>query len=79
MLKPLFPRFKKCPTCGSRRIKVVHGDYRTTARGKPIVVRDVKRHECPVCGEILLGYEAMKSIEARRFAKRKERRMAHPA
>jgi YgiT-type zinc finger domain-containing protein len=73
------PVFKKCPSCGSRRIKRVRGDYCTTARGKPIVVSRVSRHECPACGEVLLDYEAVKRIERRRFAPRKSRRVARPA
>lgn len=71
------PLFKKCPTCGSRKIKLVGGNYRTTARGKPIVVPGVRRHECPVCGEVLLDYDAVKKIERRRFANRKPRGLAH--
>ncbi len=68
------PHFKKCPTCGSPKIKLVRGNYRTSARGKPITVSNVQRHECPACGEILLDYDAMKKIEFCRFAKRKPRR-----
>lgn len=70
------PSFKKCPSCGSRKIKLVRGDYRTTARGKPITVRGVSRHECPICGEVLLDYDAVKKIELRRFAARRPRRLA---
>ena len=73
------PVFKKCPSCGSRRIKRVSGDYRTTARGKRIVVHGVSRHECPACGEVLLDYDAVKKIERRRFAPRRTRRVARPA
>lgn len=70
------PVFKKCPSCGSRKIKLVEGDYPTTARGKRIVVPDVRRHECPDCGEVLLDYEAVKQIESRRFSSRKRRQLA---
>jgi YgiT-type zinc finger domain-containing protein len=70
------PVFKKCPTCGSRRIKLVEGDYSTAARGKVVVVHDVRRHECPACGEVLLDYEAVKQIEERRLTARKPRRLA---
>jgi YgiT-type zinc finger domain-containing protein len=65
-----------CPTCGSRKIKVVEGDYATTSRGKLIVVPSVRRHECPACREMLFDYEAMKQIEARRFSARKLRKLA---
>lgn len=70
------PVFKKCPTCASRRIKLVEGDYITTARSKRIVIPNVRRHECPACGEVLLDYEAVKQIEARRFSSRKLREIA---
>jgi YgiT-type zinc finger domain-containing protein len=69
-------KFKQCPTCGSRKIKVIEGDYPTTRRGRPIVVLNVRRHECPACGEVLFDYEAMKQIEARRFSARKLRELA---
>ena len=67
------PDFKQCPTCGSRKIKLVTGDFLTTARGKRIVISDVRRHECPACGEVLLDYESVKTIEAHRFPRRKLR------
>ncbi|MBI5762795.1 MAG: YgiT-type zinc finger protein [Planctomycetes bacterium] len=70
------PQFKKCPTCGSTKIGLVRGNYQTTARGKPIVVANVRRHECSNCGEVLLDYEAVKKIELRRSAKRKLRQRA---
>jgi len=60
------PTFKTCPTCGSRKIKLATGDYRTTTRGRSIVIPDVRRHECPTCGEILLDYEAVQQIEEAR-------------
>lgn len=68
IIKPIVnaPHFKKCPTCGSPKIKLVRGNYRTMAREKPITVSNVQRHECPACGEILLDYDAMKKIELRR-------------
>ncbi len=73
------PVFKKCPSCGSRKIKLVEGDYFTTARGKQIVIPNVRRHECSACGEILLDYEAVKQIEACRFPARRLRQSAQLA
>ncbi|MEI8197583.1 MAG: YgiT-type zinc finger protein [Phycisphaerae bacterium] len=64
------PTFKTCPTCGSRKIKLTEGNYTTTCRGNRIVVRNVRRHECPTCGEVLLDFEAMEQIEAARLGKR---------
>jgi YgiT-type zinc finger domain-containing protein len=67
------PVFKKCPTCGSRKIKLIEGNYSTSARGKKITIPNIRRHECPACGEVLLDYNAVKQIESRRFSARKLR------
>jgi len=40
---------------------------------------NVRRYECPACGEVLLDYEATKQIEAKRFAPAKPRRFARTA
>jgi YgiT-type zinc finger domain-containing protein len=79
MHSPLRPIFKKCPTCGSRRIKLVEGNYPTSVKGKSIVIRNVRRHQCPVCGEVLLDYEAVKQIEARRLGAKKLKQLARMA
>ncbi len=76
MTKHNGPHFKKCPTCGSAKVCLVEGKYQTTARGKRIIVANVRRHECSHCGEVLLDYDAVKKIELCRFAKRKPRRRA---
>jgi YgiT-type zinc finger domain-containing protein len=70
------PNFKRCPTCGSRKIKLVERDYATTAKGRQIIVPNVRRHECPVCGEVLLDYDAVKQIEMRRLPSAKSRQLA---
>jgi YgiT-type zinc finger domain-containing protein len=57
---------KTCPTCGSKRIRVVRKDYHGRYKGKAYVARDVEYHECPQCGEKLFGSEAMKKIESSR-------------
>jgi len=69
------PVFRRCPSCGSRGIALVESDYATTARGKRLVVPDVRRHECPACGEVLLDYEAVKQVEAVRRPWRKRREL----
>ena len=67
------PIFKKCLNCGSGKIRLVESDYTTTAGQKNILVPNVRRHECPACGEVLLDYEAVKQIESYRFPIRKMR------
>lgn len=68
------PTLAKCPTCGSRKLKLICGDYRTRSRGRPIVVPDVERQDCAVCGEVLLDCSAMERIEAFRHEKRRPAR-----
>ena len=67
-------KISKCPTCGSRKIRLVRGEYRGSFRGKPYIARNVAYHHCPVCGEQLFGPEAMRQIEAAR--PRRRRRVA---
>lgn len=78
-MNPKRPLFKRCPSCGSRKIKLVNGAHRTQVRGKRDAVPGIRRHERPACGEVLLDYEAVKKIERRRFAPRKTRRLARTA
>jgi YgiT-type zinc finger domain-containing protein len=60
------PIFKKCPTCGSKRIKLVNTDYSLETQSKVFVVPKLERYECPACGEILFDYDAMKRLELAR-------------
>lgn len=60
----MFPISKTCPTCGSKRIALVRTDYRTSVRGRPVVVKDLERQECPVCGEVLFDRAAMKRMQS---------------
>ena len=60
----MYPIAKTCPTCGSRRIKIVRSDYPTTVRGRRVIVPDLERQECPNCGEILFDRSAMRKIQS---------------
>jgi YgiT-type zinc finger domain-containing protein len=68
----MYPIAKECPTCGSRRIRVIRSDYRTLVHGKQTLIRDLERQECPVCGEVLFDRSAMKKIESSRAIKKKQ-------
>ena len=57
-------RISRCPTCGSRRIKLVRRDWQDSAAGETYTVRGLEFHECPDCGEKLYSPEAMRKIEA---------------
>jgi YgiT-type zinc finger domain-containing protein len=57
---------RRCPTCGSTRIRTVVNDYRTHVHGEEVVVPDLERHECPDCDEVLFGPAAMRRMESYR-------------
>jgi len=69
-------KIKTCPTCGSRKIRLVTRDYRGNFRGKPYVAHSVPCHECLSCGEMLFGPEAMRQIELSRPVTKRKRRVA---
>ena len=50
---------RRCPTCGSDRIRNVVDNYRTRVQGEEIVIPGLERDECPACGEVLFSPEAM--------------------
>ncbi len=56
----MYPIAKTCPTCGSRKIKVVCSNYATSVRGRAVVIPKLEREECPDCGEILFDRAAMR-------------------
>ena len=57
---------KRCPTCGSSRIRKVRKTVRRTARGRAFSVPCLVFHECLSCGEQVFSPHAMEKIEARR-------------
>jgi YgiT-type zinc finger domain-containing protein len=71
----MHPIPKKCPTCGSGKIKVVHSDYVARVGGHEVVVPRLERQECPNCGEVLFDCAAMERLEALRPKNR--RRASH--
>ena len=57
---------KTCPTCGSKRIRRVKRDIKSTRGGEPYVAHHIEIEECPNCGERLFSPEALDQIAARR-------------
>jgi len=57
---------RRCPTCGSARIRRVVGDYRTRVQAAEVVVPVLERDECPDCGEVLFSPAAMRRMESYR-------------
>jgi YgiT-type zinc finger domain-containing protein len=58
------PKAKTCPTCESTEIRTIRSDYPATVRGRQVVIPDLERQECPVCGEVLFDRAAMKKIQS---------------
>ena len=52
-----------CPTCGSRKIKLVRRNSTRSYKGKPYTVPNLEFYECPDCGERLYDRDAMRKIE----------------
>lgn len=57
-------KITRCPTCGSRKIKLVRRDWTDEVAGKRYTVPNLDFYECPNCGEKLYDQEAMRKIEA---------------
>jgi YgiT-type zinc finger domain-containing protein len=57
---------RTCPTCGSKRIRLVRRNMTRTFLGETYRVPSVPIHECPDCGEKLYGREAMHKLESYR-------------
>jgi YgiT-type zinc finger domain-containing protein len=57
-------RITKCPTCGSRKVKKVHRNWKGSYRGQSYVVPALEFYECPDCGEEIYDRDAMRKIEA---------------
>jgi len=53
-----------CPTCGSRKIRLVKRDWTDEFEGQRYTVPNLSFHECPDCGERLYDRDAMRKIEA---------------
>lgn len=54
----------RCPTCDSRKIKLVCKDITHTFKGQTYTVPAVEYYECPSCGEHVYDRDAMRKIES---------------
>lgn len=59
---------RKCPTCGSRKIRRVRRDVTIDVGPIHFVTPAVEFDECPACGEQLFDLAAMEKIESHRPA-----------
>jgi YgiT-type zinc finger domain-containing protein len=53
-------------------MRTIRSDFRTRAQGEAVLIPRLERDECPNCGEILFGPQAMRRIEG--FRKKSLRR-----
>jgi len=67
---------RRCPTCGSRRIRRQTVTVRATVRGKSATVPGLELEVCPECGEKLFDREASRRMEERFLPKRRGRSAA---
>lgn len=54
---------KRCPTCGSTKIRKVKRDWRGQYHGRSYSVASLSFFECPACGERVYDRKAMHRIE----------------
>ena len=55
---------KKCPACGSQKIKKVKNNFEGTADGIKYTVSSLEYYECPDCKEKVYDINSMRKIEA---------------
>jgi len=54
----------RCPTCGSRNIKLVCKEITRTFKWQTYTVPAIEYYECPSCGEHVYDRDAMRKIES---------------
>jgi YgiT-type zinc finger domain-containing protein len=70
---------RRCPTCGSDKIKKVRRNWTDDVEGKVYAVPDLEFYECPICQEHVFDRDAMRRIEAHSPAFSRTRRMKRSA
>ena len=61
----------ECPTCGSRKIRVMKRDLEFVHRGQKIIVPQVECEECQSCGEVITDYAANQYIDSIVFGQKR--------
>jgi len=67
---------RRCPTCGSRRIRRETVTVKATVRRKAAEVPNLQLEVCSDCGEKLFDLEASRRMEERFLPKRRSRSAA---
>lgn len=67
---------RRCPTCGSRRIRRQTVAIVATVRGRKAEVPDLELEVCPECGEKLFDLEASRRMEEQFLPRRRRAAVA---
>ncbi len=67
---------RRCPTCGSRRIRRETVTVKATVRRKTAEVPNLQLEVCSDCGEKLFDLEASRRMEEQFLSKRRTRSAA---
>jgi YgiT-type zinc finger domain-containing protein len=57
-------KIRKCPSCGSAKIKHVRRNWSGEYKGRRYIVENLEYYECPDCQEQIYDRDAMRAIEA---------------
>ena len=63
----------ECPTCGSRKIRVVKKDLEFVHHGRKVIVPEVECEECQNCSEVITDYAANQYIDSVVFGQERRR------
>jgi YgiT-type zinc finger domain-containing protein len=66
----VFMQLKKCPACGSPKIRRSCEEFKATIHGKKLVIPDIERQKCFSCGEEFFDHASNEKLDAfRRICK----------
>ena len=64
-------RLGECPTCGSRKMRLVKKDLEFIHKGRKVIVPQVECEECQNCGESITNYAANQYIDSVVFGQKR--------
>ena len=57
-------QLKKCPVCGSPKIRLISEEFKAIVRGKKMTIPDVERQKCFSCGEEFFDHASNEKLDA---------------
>jgi YgiT-type zinc finger domain-containing protein len=57
-------QLKKCPICGSSKIRQICEEFKVTIQGKKMAIPDVERQKCNSCGEEFFDHASNEKLDA---------------